>query len=46
MTEPRDDLARMTLGVVFLCGLTRASFWILQPFLPAFVWSVMVVVAT
>jgi predicted PurR-regulated permease PerM len=46
MNDPRYDLARTTLGVMFLGGLTLASFWILQPFLPAFIWSVMVVVAT
>ena len=41
MNDPRYDLARTTLGVMFLGGLTLASFWILQPFLPAFIWSVM-----
>jgi predicted PurR-regulated permease PerM len=46
MNDPRYDLPRTTLGVMFLGGLTLASFWILQPFLPAFIWSVMVVVAT
>ncbi len=46
MNDLRYDLARTTLGVMFLGGLTLASFWILQPFLPAFIWSVMVVVAT
>ena len=46
MTDPRNDLARTTLAVMFLAGLAFSSFWILRPFLPAFVWSVMIVVAT
>lgn len=41
-----SDLARITLAVLFIGVLTFASFWILRPFLPAFVWSVMIVVAT
>lgn len=46
MNAPRIDLTRTTLGVLFIGGLTLASFWILRPFLPAFIWSVMIVVAT
>ena len=46
MSDPRNDLARTTLAVMFLAGLAFSSFWILRPFLPAFVWSVMIVVAT
>lgn len=46
MTDTRTDLTRTTLGVLFIGGLTLASFWILQAFLPAFVWAVMIVVAT
>ena len=36
----------MTLGVLFIGGLAAASFWILRPFLAAFIWAVMIVVAT
>jgi predicted PurR-regulated permease PerM len=43
--QPRD-LAQITLGVLFIGGLIAASFWILQPFLPAVIWATMVVVAT
>jgi len=46
MNEQRLDLARTTLGVLFIGGLALSSFWILRPFLPAFIWSVMIVVAT
>lgn len=46
MDPIRTDLPRITFAVLFIGALTLASFWILRPFLPAFVWAVMVVVAT
>jgi predicted PurR-regulated permease PerM len=46
MAGNRGELARTTLGVLFIGGLAAASFWVLRPFLGAFVWAVMVVVAT
>jgi predicted PurR-regulated permease PerM len=46
MPDTRPDLARVTLAVLFICGLTAASVWILAPFLPALVWATMIVVAT
>jgi len=46
MDPSRNDLARITLAVLFIGTLTLASFWILRPFLPAFIWAIMVVVAT
>lgn len=46
MHEPRTDLTRVTLGVIFIATLALASLWILAPFLPAVVWAVMIVVAT
>ena len=46
MNAGRPDLARATFGVLLIGGLTVASFWILRPFLAAFIWSVLVVVAT
>ena len=46
MSEPRNDLARVTLGVIFIAALALASLWILAPFLPAVVWATMIVVAT
>ncbi len=43
---PSRDLTRVLLAVALLTLLTVGSFWILQPFLPALVWSTMIVVAT
>ena len=44
--EARQDLTRTTLGVLFMVGLIGACFWIVRPFLPAIIWSTMIVVAT
>jgi predicted PurR-regulated permease PerM len=46
VTEPRNDLTRIVLTVLFIGGLIAASFWILRPFLGALIWAIMVVVAT
>jgi predicted PurR-regulated permease PerM len=46
MTEQRTDLARITLSVLFIGGLIAGSLWILSPFLGAFIWATMIVVAT
>ncbi len=46
MTEPSHDLSRVMLQVVFIGGLIVGCFWILQPFLLAIVWAIMIVVAT
>lgn len=40
------ELARTTLGVLFLCALIAASVWVVSPFLPALIWAVTVVIAT
>jgi predicted PurR-regulated permease PerM len=40
------DLTRYVLGVLFTGGLIIACLWILQPFLGAIIWSIMIVVAT
>jgi predicted PurR-regulated permease PerM len=45
-TAAARDLTRSTLAVVFILGLTLASFWILRPFLPALVWAATIVIAT
>lgn len=42
----RNDLGRTTFAVLFMVGLIAACFWILRPFLPALLWSAMIVVAT
>jgi len=46
MTEPRRDLTRTTLAVLFMGALLLSSFWILRPFLAALIWATMIVVAT
>ena len=42
----RPDLGRITLSVLFIGGLIGGSLWILSPFLGAFIWATMIVVAT
>jgi predicted PurR-regulated permease PerM len=46
MAEPRHDLTRTTLAVLFIGGLMAASFWVLRPFLLAIVWAMTLVIAT
>jgi len=46
MTNTRNELAKTTLGVLFIGVLIIATLWILQPFLAAIIWATMVVVAT
>ncbi len=46
MTNQRTDLGRITLSVLFIGGLIAGSLWILSPFLGAFIWATMIVVAT
>ncbi len=43
---PSRDLTRTTLAVLFIGVLIAANFFILKPFIPAFVWAVTIVVAT
>jgi predicted PurR-regulated permease PerM len=43
---PRTELARVTLSVLFIGGLIAGSLWVLSPFLAAFIWATMIVVAT
>lgn len=42
----RQDLTRVTLGVLFIGGLIAASLLVIRPFLPAIVWAVTLVLAT
>jgi predicted PurR-regulated permease PerM len=44
--DPRRDLVRTVLAVLFIGGLITTSFWILWPFLPATIWATTLVVAT
>lgn len=46
MSEPRSELARITLSVLFIGGLIVLSVRILAPFLAALVWAITIVVAT
>jgi len=46
MSNTRSDLAKTTLGVLFIGVLIIATLWVLQPFLAAIIWATMVVVAT
>ena len=46
MTDPRHDLTRTVLSILFIGGLIAASLWILRPFLGATIWAIMIVVAT
>lgn len=46
MTQPQRELARTLLTVIFIGGLIVASLWILRPFIAAFIWATMIVVAT
>ena len=39
------DPVRVTLAVSFVAGLSLTSFWVLQPFLPAALWAVTIVIA-
>ena len=46
MQTSRSDLPRITLSVLFIGGLIAGSLWVLRPFLAAFIWATMIVVAT
>ncbi|MBN8509773.1 MAG: AI-2E family transporter YdiK [Burkholderiales bacterium] len=43
---PRNDLARITLAVLFIGGLILGAFWVLRPFVAATIWATMIVVST
>ena len=46
LPESRSDLARNTLGVLFIGGLIVAAFWVLRPFIGPAIWATTIVVAT
>ncbi|WP_421298509.1 AI-2E family transporter YdiK [Aeromonas veronii] len=46
MNMKKVDLAKITLGVLFLSILIISCFLVLQPFLPALVWATMITIAT
>jgi predicted PurR-regulated permease PerM len=41
-----QDITRTTLIVLFIGMLIAASFWVVRPFVSAFIWATMIVVAT
>jgi predicted PurR-regulated permease PerM len=43
---PRPDLARSTLGVLFIGLLLVGSLWVLQPFLAALIWAATLAIST
>ena len=43
---PSRDLARITLGVLFIGLMIVACLWVLRPFIAATIWAATVVVAT
>ena len=40
------DVTSATLAVLFIGALIAASFWIFKPFLTAFIWATIIVIAT
>jgi len=46
MNMKKVDLAKITLGLLFLSLLIISCFMVLRPFLPALVWSTMITIAT
>jgi predicted PurR-regulated permease PerM len=46
MAEHRTEIGRTLLNVLAILALILASFWILRPFVGAFIWATTIVVAT
>jgi predicted PurR-regulated permease PerM len=46
MTASRNELARVTLSVLFIGALIFSAVWILRPFIAPLIWAAMIVVAT
>jgi predicted PurR-regulated permease PerM len=46
MAEPKNDLARTTIGVLFIAVFVGFSLFVLRPFVLATVWATMLVVTT
>jgi predicted PurR-regulated permease PerM len=45
-TGGQYDVTRTTLAVLFISLLIFASFWVVRPFISAFIWATTIVVAT
>lgn len=46
MNDKKRDLAKITLGILFMGMLIISSLWVLRPFLPALIWGTMITIAT
>lgn len=46
MADHTRDLTQTTLAVMSVGGLIIGSIWILQPFIPAIIWAITLVIAT
>ncbi len=46
MVQPRQDITRVTLAVLFIGGLLVSSIWVMLPFLAAIIWALTLVIAT
>ena len=49
MTEQKHaplDLTRLILQVLWIGILIAATFWIMRPFIPSFIWAATIVMAT
>lgn len=46
MLQPRQDITRVTLAVLFIGGLLISSIWVMLPFLVAIIWALTLVIAT
>ena len=46
MSPPRSELARTTLGVLFIAGLILVTLWVLRPFISSTIWAATIVVAS
>lgn len=44
--QPKPDITKTTLAVLFIFLLIAASFWVLRPFVVAFLWASMIVLST
>lgn len=44
--RPKPDITKTTLAVLFIFLLIASSFWVLRPFVMAFLWATMIVLAT
>ena len=45
-TGGQFDVTRTTLAVLFISLLILASFWVVRPFISAFIWATTIVIAT